>query len=58
MKCSGLKEARLSICAFIIGFASKNNSILGFSVKLGLRSGFQSQAGVAASQEYIWGMNE
>lgn len=53
-----LKETRLSIWAFIIGFASKNNSILGFSVKLGLRFFFQSQKREQQSQKYIWGMNE
>ena len=53
-----VKETRLSICAFIIEFASKINSILGFSVKLGLRFFSEPEAGAAVSQEHIWGMNE
>ena len=48
-----LKETRLSIWAFIIGFSSKNNSILGFSVKLGLRFFSEPEAGAAEPKIHL-----
>lgn len=50
-----VKETRLSICAFMIEFAGKINSILGFSVKLGLRFFSEPEAGAAVSQEHSLG---